>query len=126
MTTTPWNSWEDWHAGLYAARPVDSAMVKLSVALLADRDQFREVASEMVRAWPNGARHGIGDLPDGARAWVGQSSCCYAHGASGRETREAWGLLTDAQRSVANAIADDVVERWRKDVVDGAQALFDS
>lgn len=122
--TKPWVEWEDYSSGLYAAAPIDKAKVEASRALLADPDQFLEVAVEMIREWPNGARHGIHHLPAGAQAWVGQASCCYAHGATAAETRDAWGQLTNPQQRAANKAADVAIERFQREVIDDAQTLF--
>lgn len=115
----PWGQWEDFDAGLYRADVSDEAVAD-SVALLADPDQFAEVAAEMVREWPNSAVHNLRFMWTGRNAWIGQASCLYAHGATGLATRRAWGMLTDQQRRAANAVAETIRTRWAQD----AEALF--
>lgn len=125
MTTPSWNDWEDFQAGLYALTSVRPDVVASSVDLLARPDEFLEVAREMVREWANAAEHNIVHLWTGRRAWIGQASCCYAHGATAAETREAWGKLSNQDQRAANEVADDVADRFRKEVMDGAETLFD-
>lgn len=118
----PWHSWEDYRHGLYVVA-YNWEDVTNSVALLSDPDQFREVALEMVREWPVAAHQNLLHMWSGRKAWIGQASCLYAHGAPGAATREAWGMLSDPQRRVANRTAEAVRERWAKGVQD-AEALF--
>jgi hypothetical protein len=113
LTIKPWHEWEDWCHGLYGTGTINPEQVKASVALLSDAERFRETALEMISEWPISANHNIYHLWTGKRAWIGQASCCYAHNATGQETREAWGLLTNEIRTAANEIADYVAESFR-------------
>ena len=105
--------WEDYLAGMYAMdwdydRQVEAA------ALLADPDQFYEVATEMLREWPNAARHNLHYLWSGRNAWIGQASCCYSLGATAADTRAAWGTLSNVQQNTANAVAKRVRLKWER------------
>jgi len=113
-TTRPWADWEDWHAGLYARRLVRAESIVASLALLADADTFLEVGHEMVRTWPHAARHNLDHMWSGRRAWIGQASCCYAHGATADETKQAWGGLANAVQARANAIADEIADAYHR------------
>jgi hypothetical protein len=122
--TLPWSNWEDYKAGLYEHR-FYMGQVQASVKLLSDPDQFAEAAREMVREWPHAAAHNL-NLPSGRRAWIGQATCCYHHGATASETASAWGRLSnEAQRranKIASAVTDDYLSGRRQP---GAQTLFD-
>lgn len=125
MTGEPIASWEDWRAGLYAhITEPDMRTVESSVRLLTDPDQFLEVAREMIRAWPNAAEHNVRSLWTGRRAWVGQASCLYAHGATSIETRIAWGQMDNSQQRQANRAADVAIAEYKRGWK-GAEALFD-
>lgn len=119
FSPVPWHTWEDYQHGLYTVTftPDD---ITASAALLADPDQFLEVAAEMVREWPVAAFHNLTNMPTSRNAWVGQASCLYAHGAPAVATRQAWGLLSDAQRRDANKVAETIRVRWEQN----AEALF--
>lgn len=115
-----WSNWEDWRAGLYAPTVTDEQVAD-SARLLANPDHFLEVARELLREWPNAATHNLIHMWTGRRAWIGQASCMYAHGATAASTRVAWGHLTNGQQRIANTIADQVHDEWK---VTGAQVLF--
>lgn len=117
-----WDHWEDYQHGLY--RPVlDAARSELSLALLRDPGYFEEVSREMLREWPNSARHNLTHMWSGRNAWIGQASCCYAHGATSADTRAAWGLLTNAEQIAANSVARAVRFVWERGEHDAQTAL---
>lgn len=119
----PWERWEDWRAGLYLQRPEELELSRQARALLCDPDQFREAAREMLREWPAAAEHNLMNMWSGRRSWVGQATCCYSLGATAADTRDAWGLMSNPQQRLANAVADQVIAEWRKETQD-AQTLF--
>ena len=124
-TTQLWNEWEDYQAGLYRSQgAIRPEKFVASLSLLSDGEQFSEVAREMIREWPVAAAHNLA-LPSGKRAWIGQAACCYAHGATGDETRYAWGRLSNQVQIAANRVADTVADEYARGWP-RAQTLFDS
>lgn len=118
-----WDHWEDYRHGLYSPfmHPDRQAA---SAGLLRDPDHFREVACEMLRAWPNSAYHNLSNMWSGRNAWLGQASCCYSHGATAADTRAAWGTLTQIEQRLANEVARCVRAEWERSTRD-AQAVLD-
>jgi hypothetical protein len=117
----PWLKWEDFQAGLYRL-DYDNTHVAHAARLLADPDEFREVAREMVQAWPTSAHHNLKNMWTGRNAWVGQASALYAYNSPGIATRIAWGTLTLDQQRTANGVAEQVrIEREQRHV---GQTLF--
>jgi|ERR1035441_1312447 hypothetical protein len=119
----PWDNWNDYLAGLYENRPVEIEKVSQSVQLLSNPDEFFEVALEMVREWDKAATQNLVNLATGQQAWIGQASCCYAHGATSEETRLAWGQLSNTIQDKANSIANAVIEGFVRGR-NHAQTLF--
>lgn len=117
-----WDHWEDYRAGLYGT-DLNLTLLERSRALLRDPDAFLEAATEMVRAWPNATHHNLSNMWSGRKAWLGQATCCYVHGATSRTTRMAWGDLTNEEQRRANGVAELVREAWERGT--GAQALLD-
>ena len=110
--TNPWIEWEDFQAGLYENRPAQDDLIDNSETLLSDPDEFFEVANEMIREWPNAALQNLVHIVTGQQAWIGQASCCYAHGATSEETRQAWGRLSNDIQRRANLVADAALESF--------------
>jgi uncharacterized protein (DUF2384 family) len=119
---TPFETWEDFTAGMYRPR-LDRAQVWLSRALLRDQEAFIQAATEMLREWPIAAMQNIHHMWSGRNAWVGQATCCYSVGSTSAETRAAWGDLVNAEQRAANEAARLVRAAWEKGQRD-AQTSF--
>tara|TARA_R110000868_G_scaffold92651_1_gene257004 strand:- start:1278 stop:1646 length:369 start_codon:yes stop_codon:yes gene_type:complete len=118
----PWESWEDWLAGLYKSR-LDAEKVIEAQTLLSSAEQFDEAAREMIRMWPIAALHNLGHLKTGHRSWLGQATACYSVGATSLETRQAWGELSNNAQCAANLVATIIRDDWRKVALNG-ETLF--
>jgi hypothetical protein len=118
----PWSEWEDYRGGMYGTE-MNLTRLDQSAALLRDPERFRETAREMLREWPNAARHNLIHMWSGRRAWIGQASCCYSHRATSVTTRHAWGTLTNDEQRAANAVADEVHAEWERGWHDAQTAL---
>jgi len=117
----PWTKWEDFQAGMYDLT-YTAEQVLAAASLLSDVDEFHEVATEMVRAWPIAAHHNLKNMWTGRNAWIGQASALYAYGVPNIATRIAWGTLNLDQQRAANSVAERVrIEREQRHV---GQTLF--
>jgi hypothetical protein len=110
-TFAPYQQWEDYKAGMFGGR-FDEARSDSAGALLADPPRCLLAMSRVVREWPVAASVNLTNTGLNRRAWVGQSACCLAVGATANETKRAWWQLTDTQRAAANACADEVIALW--------------
>jgi len=119
---SPFDSWEDFQAGMYHPR-LNPENVALAEQLLRDCDAFREAATEMVREWPVSAKQNLQHMWSGRNAWLGQATCCYSLGATGAETRTAWGQMDNAAQRAANDVARAVRIIWERGNVDAQTSL---
>ena len=119
---SPFDSWEDFGAGMYAPR-LDPETVAMAQGLLTDCEAFREAATEMVRDWPTSATQNLRHMWSGRNAWLGQATCCYSVGATAGETRAAWGLMDNGAHRAANDVARAVRLAWEKGHVDAQTSL---
>lgn len=112
----PFNIWEDWKEGMYKATCFmdDTQMVHDCYLLLSCPEYFHECASFIIHNWPKSTEHNLTNRARNRQAWLGQASCCFAHGAPEYLTKQAWGLLTEKQQKIANAVADDWIAHFEK------------
>lgn len=97
---------------MYSREPVRPEMTRLSIAVLSDTEQFKAYAIEMLGAWPESACAHLCDPGRGRRAWVGQATCCFVHGATVAETCEAWVLMPRVAQIAANDAALQAILIW--------------
>ena len=67
-------------------------LINKSIELLSDSDMFLEVCKKVVKDWPVSTAVNLTNLSCNRRAWLGQASCCFNHGATELITRELWGV----------------------------------
>lgn len=72
----------------------------------------REAMQQAIDLYPISAEQHLSKLGN-RRPWMGQSACCAMLGATEEETRVAWNFyMTQAAQASANAIADEVINKW--------------
>ena len=62
--------------------------------------------------WPNSCINALTDYNLNRKAWIGHAACALALRCPEDITRQAWGLLTDEQRILANRQADRAIQSW--------------
>lgn len=62
--------------------------------------------------WPNSCINALTDYNLNRKAWIGHAACALALRCPEDITRQAWGLLTDEQRTLANRQADRAIRAW--------------
>ncbi len=112
----PYWNWEDFNAGMYndCSENLFKKMVKNSVSVLSDSEFFLKSALKMIESWQVSARVNLTNVNANRRAWIGQATCCYLYGCNEKSTRKAWSILTEAQRSEANKIADKLISHYEE------------
>lgn len=62
--------------------------------------------------WPLSCENALTDYSMNRRAWIGHAACALANRCPEHIVREAWGMLSDEQRALANAAADRAILAW--------------
>lgn len=86
-----------------------------AVSLLSDKERFYDTAKDMIGDWKVAAEVNLTTASRNFEAWIGQASCCYAHGIPEHITKQAWRLLSISQQLEANIVAQRVIDEWRAD-----------
>ena len=115
--------WEDFRAGMYVPSSDPEKDAERARELLANPEALREAMSDVIAAWPKASEQFLTHAESNRRSWLGQAACCHALGVPAVATRAAWWRLTEDQRDMANAAADDVLHKWDEEM-DNAQTLF--
>ena len=110
------DKWEDYHAGMYAeSKEGRKERVKQAASILGTPSLCRKAMEKVVSEWRVATEYNLSNAEINRKAWLGQAACsCYA-GIHEDETREAWGLLTEAQRTEANRIAASIIRKWLRE-----------
>lgn len=107
--------WEDvdmYHSPSKKEKEEKEIRLDKAIQLLTNQTQFYEIASKMVKAFPNACIHNLTKANMNRIAYIGQASCFFKDGIKEEETREAWSYLTEQQRTEANETARRVLNEW--------------
>lgn len=110
------SKWEDYHAGMYdESKDGREERVAEAARILGTPKICREAMEKVVSEWRIATEYNLSNAGINRKAWLGQAACsCYA-GIHEDETREAWGIMTTAQRTEANRIAAEIIKKWLAD-----------
>ena len=105
--------WEDYHAGMYnESKDNREERVKEAAKILGTPEICRAAMEKVISEWEKATEYNLSNAEINRKAWLGQAACsCYA-GIHEDETREAWGIMTEAQRIEANRIAAAIIKKW--------------
>jgi hypothetical protein len=66
----------------------------------------------VVSEWPNSCLNALTDGNLNRKAWIGHAACAFALRCPEDITRQAWGLLSNEQRVLANRQAERAIQSW--------------
>jgi len=106
--------WEDYQNGMYDKylEPDKLALIDKAKSLLSDSAKFHAAIIELTQKWIVSTKVNMTNKHENRRAWLGWAACCYRYKVPEILTREAWRLLTDAERNSANFVADKFIKNY--------------
>lgn len=110
----PYWDWED--LDMWSPPPASDRkrLVKKAVVFTGDYKLYGRWMLKVVDKWPISCEHNLTAVELNRRAWIGHAACFMAIGSPEDVTREAWGILSDEQRELANLKADEAIAEWEK------------
>ena len=109
----PYWDWEDFRSGMYDDMGLRCDAIDRSRALLSSVE-FYDVARLMLDCWPIASLVNLTNSQINRRAWLGRAAACFHCGATEREVRQAWPLLSATEMQKANKIADELIQDYEK------------
>lgn len=109
-----YTTWEDFQHGMYdEEKEGRKDRVLQAVSILTNRNLLYTCMKRVTEEWTHATEQNLSNDMYGHRSFLGQAACSIYAGIHEDETREAWGLLTEEQRYIANRIADQVYHQWK-------------
>lgn len=108
----PYSEWEEVAAGMWAEVEDRKAHLERAVAFTGNHALYGAYMRRVIKEWPISCENALTDPQLNKKAWVGHAATALAIGCPEDITRQAWGLLTDEQRFLANKEADRAIREW--------------
>jgi hypothetical protein len=107
--------WEDWQNGMFNTKSHnENDLIQKAKNLLIDLSTLKYEMRWVAYNWPVSAELNLTNRSINRQAWLGQAACCHKHGVPEYLTKQAWHLLDDSQRLLANNVANDVIQAREK------------
>lgn len=129
----PYTSWEEVSHNMWGEVHDRKKALQSAIEFTGNAMLYGEYMRRVVLEWPISCENALTDVNLSRKAWLGHAAVSLALNIPEDITREAWGFLSDEQRTLANAEARRAIEHWTErhlkggDVRDdvGEQMLFE-
>lgn len=110
----PWDKWEDYKHGFYdnISGRDKKEMIKKVVEMFTDSELTEICMRKVAKEWVFSCEHNLTNLNMNRIAYLGQAACCIFAGIPCSITIEAWNLVPDEKRKIADSIADKIIKEW--------------
>lgn len=108
----PWRLWEEIDHNMWGTVTDKKLWLRRAVAFTSDHKKYGRFMMRVVNEWPISCENALTDYSLNRKAWVGHAAVALAIGCPEYIVREAWGHLTDEQKSLANREADRAIQAW--------------
>lgn len=108
----PISLWEELDHNMWGAVKNRKEMMRKVEIFTANHRLYGKYMRRVTIEWPNSCINALTDYNLNRKAWIGHAACALALSCPEDITRQAWGLLTNEQRILANAEADRAIQAW--------------
>lgn len=108
----PYFDWEEVEANMWGEVKNRKAYLKKAIAFTGDHKKYGRFMLRVINEWPISCENALTDHKLNRRAWLGHAATAMALGCPEDITREAWGFLSERQRTLANREADRAICVW--------------
>lgn len=106
--------WEENKFNMWGDVSNRAAYLKKAISFTSDHKKYGRFMNRVVNEWRISCENALTDYSINRKAWVGHAACALAMGCPEDITRQAWGMLTDEQRILANREAEAAIQRWER------------
>lgn len=112
----PYTLWEDYINGMWrdVSKGERAEYLEKAVEFTGDHNLYGSFMRRVIKEWPISCEHNLTSKSTNRRAWVGHAAACLALSIPEDITREAWWMLTQVQRDLADAQADVAIAEWER------------
>jgi hypothetical protein len=108
----PIDCWEEIGFNMWGEVANRRLLLQRAVIFTGNHRLYGRYMQRVTVEWPNSCINALTDYNLNRKAWIGHAACALALQCPEDITRQAWGLLTDEQRILANRQADRAIQSW--------------
>lgn len=108
----PIDTWEEIRFNMWGEVDNRRLFLQRAVTFTGNHRLYGRYMQRVTNEWPNSCINALTDYNLNRKAWIGHAACALALRCPEDITRQAWGLLTNEQRILANRQADRAIQSW--------------
>lgn len=108
----PIDRWEEVSYNMWGTVEDRKRFLQRAVVFTGNHRLYGRYMQRVAIEWPNSCLNALTDYNLNRKAWIGHAACALALRCPESITRQAWGLLTNEQRILANREADRAIQSW--------------
>lgn len=108
----PIDQWEELRCNMWGDVKDRRRYLERAVLFTGSHRLYGRYMMRVTREWPQSCTNALTDSALNRKAWIGHAACALAIRCPEDITRQAWGLLTDEQRILANKQAGRAIQAW--------------
>lgn len=110
----PIEAWEEVSHNMWGEVSDRKRYLARAVIFTSNHRLYGRYMQRVITEWPNSCINALTDYNLNRKAWVGHAACALALRCPEDITRQAWGLLTNEQRLLANRQAERAIQSWEE------------
>lgn len=108
----PIDTWEEIAFNMWGEVANRHLFLQRAVIFTSNHRLYGHYMQRVAMEWPNSCINALTDYNLNRKAWIGHAACALALRCPEDITRQAWGLLNDGQRILANRQASRTIQLW--------------
>ena len=110
--------WEEMAHNMWGEVEDRQSWLQRAIDFTGDHQRYGHYMRRVTREWPISCENALTDDGTNRKAWIGHAACALAMRCPEDIVRQAWGVLTDEQRFLANEEARRAVAAWERDYIE--------
>jgi hypothetical protein len=108
--------WEDYLNGMWRkeSKQYESEKIQEIIEFTGNHILYGKAMIRVINEWPISCENNLSNLSLNRKAWLGHAACCIERNYPEYLVRQAWQLLTDEQRNLANKEAINAIKIWEQ------------
>lgn len=112
----PYWNWEEVKFNMWGSVKDRDKYLKKAIRFTGNAKLYGKYMMRVAREWHYSSEHNLSCEDQNRRAWIGHAACALAFQCPEDIVREAWGHLSEKKQIEANAVADQAIKWWIKNV----------
>jgi len=113
-TYHPYWTWEEVEANMWGDVPNKEQATKECVLFMSDTESFYSQMMKVVENWKYSCEQNLSNVSSNRIAWLGQAACAYYLNCPAEITKNAWWMLDEEKRTMANECARAAIVSWER------------